>query len=587
MENPGGEGPPRRHEIETIKVSGRRRLGWPTLAWTGSMAMLLFLMGLRNHTLWDYHEPYVGGIIREMASSGDWVLPTLNGLPYLEKPPLFYALGALGCRLFGTFDPWVLRLPSALLAMATVLWITYLGWRLSSARAGGWAGFMVATNVLFFVVGHEAVVDMALTAAVTFSLGLAYLAIVEPFYQERWVGWFWLSLGLAFLAKGVFGPVMILAPLLVVLGVQRDGKLVRAFLRPNWGMGAALLLALAWVVPLALRGGREFLFEVFVRNTLGRFLASPELVSRTGNLGEHKESFTFYFLRTPGNLLPWVVLWGAALWAALPFRRKHPLAPRAYFLPLVFAVSLILLTFSEAKRMVYLLPVLPLSLLHTALWLDLQMPKRRAWAQRPIRVLLGLTLGFVGLLGVGFPWVLVDRVQAPGSLALALALGSAVMTGYSVALLRERRFPRALDWIMAQWSIFLVLFLIFGVPELDREWRPILEPFHLAHRLEGQGATVYAGHLEETALGYASLEFQHALPTVDTPEAVRAALAAPHPVALLLQTKHYWRGTLGRQQPGGLEIATSATHSRKLWDRAPTLVVNAAAEKLLTAPEGR
>ena len=122
----------RQISTETLKLH-RRHLGWGTLAWTGLVAVALFLMGLRDHTLWDYHEPYVGGIIREMTTSGNWVVPTLNGQPYLEKPPLFYALGSLCCQLFQSFHPWVLRLPSALLAMATVVWAAFLGWRLSSA----------------------------------------------------------------------------------------------------------------------------------------------------------------------------------------------------------------------------------------------------------------------------------------------------------------------------------------------------------------------------------------------------------------------------------------------------------------------
>ena len=69
-----------------------------TLAWTLAATVVLFLVGLGNHGLWGFHEPYVAGIIREMASSGDWVVPTLNGHPYLEKPPLYYALGAWACR---------------------------------------------------------------------------------------------------------------------------------------------------------------------------------------------------------------------------------------------------------------------------------------------------------------------------------------------------------------------------------------------------------------------------------------------------------------------------------------------------------
>jgi hypothetical protein len=391
-------------------------------------------------------------------------------------------------------------------------------------------------------------------------------------------------LGLAFLAKGVFGPVLILAPLAVVFWLQRGTRLLRAFLRPNWGMVSAVLLVLGWVLPLGLRqGGGEFLFEVFVRNSLGRFMASPDLVSRTGNLGEHVEPFYFYCARTPGNVLPWLAIWGAALWAAVPVFKRPRVSVRYYFLPLAFGLNLVLLSLSEAKRMVYLMPLVPLSLLHAALWLDLQFPKKRAWAQKPILAILGVTLAFVGLLGVGFPWVLVDRVHTHWSLALVLSLGSAAMSGYSLYLLGQRRFPVVLDWTMAQWSLFLVSFLIFGVPELDREWRPILEPYQLAHHLEAQGAKVYVGHLQDAGIGYASLEFKHLLPVADTREQVQGLLDADVPVAFLLETKHYWRGQIRDQVRGAVEIPTGASRSRKLWDRAPTLVLNAPAAALLRA----
>ena len=365
------------HTSETLKVSGRRVLGWRTLLWTALAALLLFGLGLGNHELWDYHEPYVAGIVREMASSGDWVVPTLNGQPYLEKPPLFYALGALVCRATGSFEPWALRLPSGLLALATVAWMSFLGWRLSSARAGGWAGFMVGTGVLFFQVGHMAIVDMALTAAVSFSLGLAFLALVEPAYRSRWVPWFWASLGVAFLTKGLVGPVLVMLPVAITLLIERNPELLRAFLRPNLGMAVAAVLALAWVIPLGLRGGREFLVEVFLRNTVGRFLADPSLVPRTGRLGEHVEPFLFYLQRVPGNVLPWLAIWAAALWSALPRHRRHHLSPRTYFLPLSFGLILLLLSFSAEKRMVYILPILPITYLHAALWLDSRVPRAR------------------------------------------------------------------------------------------------------------------------------------------------------------------------------------------------------------------
>ncbi|WP_306590987.1 glycosyltransferase family 39 protein [Geothrix sp. 21YS21S-4] len=572
------------HAMATLKVSGRRILGWRTLAWTLAAALLLSGLGLGNHELWDYHEPYVGGIVREMASSGDWIVPTLNGQPYLEKPPLFYALGALVCRATGSFDPWALRLPSALLALATVAWSSFLGWRLSSARAGGWAGFMVGTGVLFFQVGHMAVVDMALTAAVSFSLGLAFLALVEPAYRARWVPWFWASLGLAFLAKGLVGPVLVALPVAATLLIERNPELLRAFLRPNAGMAAAVLLALGWAVPLGLRGGREFLTEVFVRNTVGRFLADPNLVPRTGRLGEHVEPFLFYVQRVPGNLLPWLGIWVAALGSALPRRRRHHLSPRSYFLPLAFGLILLLLSFSAEKRMVYILPVFPISFVHAALWLDTRVPRARRRVDRTLMAVLGLTFLLVGILGVGFPWVVMDRAGLPWPAALTMAAASLVLSVLSLRLLWRRDFPGALDLAMAQWTGFLVVFLVFAVPQWDREnWAPLADPYAAALRLERAGTRVVGGRLSETQLGFASLRLRHPLPMADDAATLGRELASDRPVAALVEPQ-WWTAELAAAAPGTVRPTAASILRPSLRSRAPVLVLNPAA---LRRAEGR
>lgn len=568
------------HTSATLRVTGRRVLGWRTLLWTVLAALLLFGLGLGNHELWDYHEPYVAGIVREMASSGDWIVPTLNGQPYLEKPPLFYALGALVCRATGSFEPWALRLPSALLALATVAWMSFLGWRLSSARAGGWAGFMVGTGVLFFQVGHMAIVDMALTAAVSFSLGLAYLALVEPAYRSRWIPWFWASLGLAFLTKGLVGPVLVLLPLAITLLIERNPELLRAFLRPNGGMAAAVLLALAWVVPLGLRGGREFLVEVFLRNTVGRFLADPNLVPRTGRLGEHVEPFLFYVQRVPGNILPWLAIWSAALWSAFPRNRRHHLSPRTYFLPLSFGLILLLLSFSAEKRMDYILPIFPITYLHAALWLDGRVPRARRRVDRTLMTVLGLTFFLVGILGVGFPWVVMDRANLHWSAALLMSLGSLALSVLSLRLLWRRDFPGALDLAMTQWAGFLVIFLVFAVPQWDQEnWRPLADPYAVALRLEQAGARVVVGRLSETQLGFASLRFRHRLPVADDAPALTRALASDQPVVALVEPG-WWAADLSTNPPGSV-MPTAATALRpSLRNRAPLLVVNSSASRL-------
>ncbi len=567
---------------ETIKVSGMRIAGWQTLAWTLSATTLLFLVGLGNHGLWGFHEPYVGGIIREMASSGDWVVPTLNGHPYLEKPPLYYALGALACRLSGSYDVFWLRLPAALTAIATIAWMSFLGWRLSSARAGGWAGFMVGTSELFFRTGHSAVVDMGLTAAVSFGLGLGFLVWVEPHYRRRWAPLFWVAVGCSFMAKSFIGPVLILLPMGLSLLLKRDRTVAAALFRPNWGMALGLAVPLYWLVLLYQRGGGSFMAEVILRNTLGRFLEDPELVPATGRLNEHSNPFSFYFSHAPSSALPWVAMWGAGLWSAFPKRRRHPLSMRSLFLPLAFAADLLLLSLSDAKRGVYLLPVLPITLLQAALWLDLQVPKAKARIERGLTWVIGFSVMAVGLLGIGFPWFVLPLAGPQWIFPLVASLIATTLSALALRLLWQRRFHAALDWIMAQWTGVLLLFLLVGVPLRDKaDELPLRTPYNLALDLEHKGARVLEAHLTETQLGFSSLAFLHSVPSLKTEAELRTALASAEPVVVLADA--LWCD----QHPGLVEpeaeLPTEASRRPKMRSRVPLVLVNRAAAVLSKA----
>jgi hypothetical protein len=345
-------------------------------------------------------------------------------------------------------------------------------------------------------------------------------------------------------------------------------------------MVVALLLALAWVIPLWLRGGREFLVEVFLRNTVGRFLADPGLVPRTGRLGEHVEPILFYLQRVPGNLLPWLALCVASLWSALPRKGRPHLSPRTYFLPLSFGLILLLLSFSAEKRMVYILPIFPITYLHAALWLDGRVPRARRRVDRTLLTVLGLTFFLVGLLGVGFPWVVMARAHIHWTAALLMSLGSLALSVLSLRLLRRRDFPGAIDLGMTQWAGFLAIFLLFAVPQWDQEnWRALADPYAVALRLERGGAKVVAGRLSETQMGFTSLRLRHRVPVADGAPALKEFLSSEQPVVALVEPA-WWAAELAMDPPGSL-LPTAATGLRpSLRDRAPLVVVNPAGLRL-------
>src|SRR6187401_3549360 len=86
------------------------------LAWLGATA------GLRDLSLPD--EGRYVGVAWEMLRSGDWLTPTLNGLPFFHKPPLFYWIAALALKVTGGVA-WASRAPS-LLGAGIVALGTYL-----------------------------------------------------------------------------------------------------------------------------------------------------------------------------------------------------------------------------------------------------------------------------------------------------------------------------------------------------------------------------------------------------------------------------------------------------------------------------
>ena len=96
---------------------------------------LPFLFVTLGMPLLDPDEGLYASIAQEMLSRGDWVIPHVNGLPYLEKPPLYFWLTALTFRAVGPTE-WAVRLWSALATLGAVLLTWRIGRRLYGPRAG-------------------------------------------------------------------------------------------------------------------------------------------------------------------------------------------------------------------------------------------------------------------------------------------------------------------------------------------------------------------------------------------------------------------------------------------------------------------
>ena len=98
--------------------------GWRlALFWTVVLSGLLVPSFLYDLRLPD--EPRVAHTGLEMVRTGDIVLPTVNGSPFLQTPPLHYWVLAAWFSLTGFLTDGLARVPSVLFSFGSV-WLTAL-----------------------------------------------------------------------------------------------------------------------------------------------------------------------------------------------------------------------------------------------------------------------------------------------------------------------------------------------------------------------------------------------------------------------------------------------------------------------------
>src|SRR6266498_5201255 len=99
------------------------------LAALAAIVVLVWFAGIGTRTLIHPDEGRYAEIAREMAATGDWLTPRLNGLKYFEKPPLQYWLTAGAFDAFGVGNATA-RAPTVASTLVAALFIGFVGWRL-------------------------------------------------------------------------------------------------------------------------------------------------------------------------------------------------------------------------------------------------------------------------------------------------------------------------------------------------------------------------------------------------------------------------------------------------------------------------
>ena len=339
-----GAGAPWRH------VAGGAAWRRPDAATAAVTALAVFLWfaataGLRPLMLPD--EGRYVGVAWEMLRSGDWSTPTLDGLPYFHKPPLFYWITASSLGVFG-LNEWAARLAPILGATTGALALHVFVRRWAGERQARATLVALLVQPLFFLGGQFANLDMLVAGCITATIVLlahAALGAERGLADRRALAAAYGMAALGLLAKGLIGVVL---PALVIGAWLAAGGRWRT-LRALWswpGAGVFLLLGAPWFVAMQARFP-EFLDYFFVVQHFKRFAAAGF---------NNVEPFWFYPSLLGLGCLPW------APWLLRLLRRPAASGASASLrLLMAVWVGVVVLFFSlpASKLIGYVLPALP------------------------------------------------------------------------------------------------------------------------------------------------------------------------------------------------------------------------------------
>ena len=312
---------------------------------------IVWFATLGQRSLIHPDEGRYASIALEMARSGDWITPRLNGLLYFEKPALQYWIGALFFQWLGPTE-FAARLWPGLAGFLTVLLVGFTAARLWGQETGVRALAIAASMAWIAANGHFLSLDAGLMFFLTLSL-CAWLtaeqqaAPADATTRRNWVWLAWVGMAGAVLSKGLVGVLIPGCVLLISALSLRDLGLFR---RMHGWSGAAIFLALTvpWFVLVSQRnpGFAEFFF---VHEHLDRYLS---------NVHKREGAWWYFVPILLVGMLPWT--------SALPWLTRHgrvdePDAERRARGLLIVWSAFVFLFFSASgsKLPSYILPMFP------------------------------------------------------------------------------------------------------------------------------------------------------------------------------------------------------------------------------------
>ena len=303
--------------------------------------------------LLDPDEGLHASISQEMAESGDFVVPRIQGEPFRDKPILYFAAQALSLQTFGMNEAAV-RLPGLLFALLGVATTALLAVRMFDRSTGLLTALVSLTFVVPFALAQAAAHDVALVPWTNLLLLCWWEADRCDSLRKRLL----LTLAaalfvtLALLTKGLIGVAVVSVGYVgfVLLSKQIAWPLLARF-------ATCLLLGSALASPWFLameQAAPGYLWYYFIERHFSGFVSKTQ---------QHGGAPWYYYLPVLlGGTMPWILYLGPGLWQTWLDRRQgqHKKEALAVLFALCWLVGgLLFLSAAGSKLITYALPIFP------------------------------------------------------------------------------------------------------------------------------------------------------------------------------------------------------------------------------------
>ncbi len=416
---------------------------------------VFYFLWLGSYPVFTPDEGRYTEVAREMLASHDFITPRVNGVPFLDKPALYYWLQAASLAWFGV-NEWAVRFFPACFGVSGCLMVYGFGRYLFNRLTGLLAAVILATSPLYFAGAHYANLDLEVSVFISASLLCLFAAIKDTEIKPAFLYAAYVFAGFAFLTKGMIGivfPIMIGSIWLAV------NKRWSFFLKLHLLRGAAILavIILPWYA-LVQYHNPNFLHYFFIEQQFTRFLSAETF--------NNNSPFWFY--------LP-IVLVGTLPWSGFFIQSLKSFKQDATMLYLTLWVGLIFVFFSlpHAKIISYILPIFPAVALMTAKLMADRFNTSRALALPClIFTVISALFGSAILLNDHFNWFSFTPIADPYLTAVACIL----IFGGVIALCLTRLNMKTLFWYFTLWGVVFLLALTASAGCLNmRSTKPLIK----------------------------------------------------------------------------------------------------------------